>query len=545
MAMAWEENLGYSQRSLDLVASFGELGMWSTFLVGLVLEHVPPRRVFVLGALVSCAGLMYIAVATDNKIESSVATVAGAYYAANLGIAAFQTAAQSICVRNFPAVDRGKICGLLKSILGLSSAILAALFQGLFGEERVITFLFVIGSVLPTAALIAAVPFNVVPAAHLSYVVEAAQGVTPTLNHFLRWYAALIAAIVIGIALTALAHFLRWYAALIAAIVVGIALTACHVTLPAPYWGIGVLLLITGVLAVPCCYGSITIKSAAAEDADEPLMQEVEPLLGTPLLGTVREGDNGGGVELEGSQPAFACAVTVAPALAKEGDGGMTWVEAMQDARFWALLFAFLCGAGSGLVVINNIASIADSLGVPSSSLLVSIIGLCNAGGRFTAGATMLCFNLTLSACVSLLLSAGVPELLYLGAALAGIAYGSMFSVVLAVCGDCFGTRHIATIYGLLDLGDCFGTRHIATIYGLLDVGPASGSFLFATLLVNVTYGIEPDCLGSACFSGTFAFCAGAAAFATATTYIALVRPGLQLRRAERRRAGAEAHLIG
>jgi hypothetical protein len=65
----------------------------------------------------------------------------------------------------------------------------------------------------------------------------------------------------------------------------------------------------------------------------------------------------------------------------------------------------------------------------------------------------MLCVNLALSACVSLLLAAGAPQLLYVGAALAGAAYGSMFSVSLAVCGDTFGTRHIATINGLLDLG--------------------------------------------------------------------------------------------
>lgn len=31
----------------------------------------------------------------------------------------------------------------------------------------------------------------------------------------------------------------------------------------------------------------------------------------------------------------------------------------------------FLCGAGSGVVVINNITSLADSLGMASSSLLV------------------------------------------------------------------------------------------------------------------------------------------------------------------------------
>lgn len=44
----------------------------------------------------------------------------------------------------------------------------------------------------------------------------------------------------------------------------------------------------------------------------------------------------------------------------------------LQDVRFWALFVSFLCGAGSGLVVINNVASIAASLEMTSSTLLVS-----------------------------------------------------------------------------------------------------------------------------------------------------------------------------
>lgn len=43
-----------------------------------------------------------------------------------------------------------------------------------------------------------------------------------------------------------------------------------------------------------------------------------------------------------------------------------------QDGRWWALFVGFFCGAGSGLVVINNVASIASSLGMVSSDLLVS-----------------------------------------------------------------------------------------------------------------------------------------------------------------------------
>lgn len=42
-----------------------------------------------------------------------------------------------------------------------------------------------------------------------------------------------------------------------------------------------------------------------------------------------------------------------------------------QDVRFWGLFLGFLCSAGSGLVVINNIASLAQSLNMVSSDLLV------------------------------------------------------------------------------------------------------------------------------------------------------------------------------
>ncbi|CAN0530970.1 unnamed protein product, partial [Ectocarpus sp. 8 AP-2014] len=56
------------------------------------------------------------------------------------------------------------------------------------------------------------------------------------------------------------------------------------------------------------------------------------------------------------------------------------------DGRWWALYVGFFCGAGSGLVVINNVASIASSLGMVSSDLLVSLIGISNALGRLSAG---------------------------------------------------------------------------------------------------------------------------------------------------------------
>lgn len=53
-----------------------------------------------------------------------------------------------------------------------------------------------------------------------------------------------------------------------------------------------------------------------------------------------------------------------------------------------------------------------------------------------------------------ILLSHRVKNLLYPLCVAAGVCYGSMFALVLALAGDLFGVEHIGTNYGLLDLGE-------------------------------------------------------------------------------------------
>jgi hypothetical protein len=54
---------------------------------------------------------------------------------------------------------------------------------------------------VPVVGIICAVPMNVVPAAHLSYSIEYKQGVVPTLDHFLKWYAGLLFLVVLALVL--------------------------------------------------------------------------------------------------------------------------------------------------------------------------------------------------------------------------------------------------------------------------------------------------------------------------------------------------------
>ncbi|CAN0183632.1 unnamed protein product, partial [Phaeothamnion confervicola] len=206
----------------------------------------------------------------------------------------------------------------------------------------------------------------------------------------------------------------------------------------------------------------------------------------------------------------------------------MDWRGCLRDSRFYVLWLAFMCGAGAGVTVINNVASLADTLGVAcNSSALVTALGIANAFGRLFAGwasdrtvmaglprATALAAVLTLASAVHLSLAAGVAPLLYPLVAIAGVCYGAMFSLTLAICGDLFGPTHIGANNGLLDLG------------------PAAGSFVFATWAASYFYGRggdddgggdDDDCRGVGCFRGTFLVTGTATAAAAVMVLAALV----------------------
>ncbi|CAM9090570.1 unnamed protein product [Hapterophycus canaliculatus] len=205
-------------------------------------------------------------------------------------------------------------------------------------------------------------------------------------------------------------------------------------------------------------------------------------------------------------------------------------MQCLQDVRFFVLFLSFMCGAGSGLVVINNVTSLADSLGMTSSDLLVSVIGISNALGRLGSGwisdrvvnaglprSLVLCAMLLVTCGVDLLLAAGVRDLLYPLCVAAGLCYGSMFSLVLALTADLFGPRHLGTNYGLMDLG------------------PALGSFLFATGVVALFYedtteGGSNECVGPQCFAGTFFTTAISCLSSCVLVYVFLVRSDLKNR---------------
>lgn len=139
------------------------------------------------------------------------------------------------------------------------------------------------------------------------------------------------------------------------------------------------------------------------------------------------------------------------------------WRGMLAQGRFWLLYVIYIAGAFSGLMVISQASSIAQELTgltAAAASLIVGVLGLANAAGRFCWGAVsdrigrlaalgvmfgvtavvMLAFS-TLAASVSGLIAAVL---------LVGLCYGGYLGTFPSICADAFGSRNLTVNYALL-----------------------------------------------------------------------------------------------
>lgn len=81
-----------------------------------------------------------------------------------------------------PPIPLMQVSGMIKSIFGLSSAVLSVLYAGLFGASDVGKFLLLLSVGVPVLGMLSSIPINLVPAKHLGYATERAQGVSNSLS---------------------------------------------------------------------------------------------------------------------------------------------------------------------------------------------------------------------------------------------------------------------------------------------------------------------------------------------------------------------------
>ena len=218
------------------------------------------------------------------------------------------------------------------------------------------------------------------------------------------------------------------------------------------------------------------------------------------------------------------------PRLRGQRTSELTVGQCMHCIEFWLLFWALAAGAGGALVLVNNLAQVASSVGSSAEpASLVALFSVCNAAGRLAMGAVgslpvprpaFLVGSLAVMAATLLSLTAGTPGALYIAVALVGVCFGSFWTFCPVV------------------VTELFGEKHSGAIYGAVGTSPAVGSFFLNTLMAGRVYDAharmppptpagDPQgatCTGKACFRLTFQACSGASLAGMVLAFVLLRR---------------------
>lgn len=255
------------------------------------------------------------------------------------------TAVLVTCIRNFRR-NRGPVSGILKGFVGLSTAIFTDLCSALFTDDPS-KFLIML-ALIPFAVCLAAVFF-------LREIPQSASDDVEAEKEETRYFAVFnIVAVVVAVYL--LAYDLVGSTNQVVSLVFAVIL----------------LILLASPLAVPV-YAFVKSWRLVWFEAD---MEKQEPLL---------KDDKTKKTETEKTEVVVKEAVAVEKKRPEIGEDH-TIVEAMGRWDFWLLFVSFLCGVGTGLAVMNNMAQIGLALGHADVSMFVSLTSIWGFFGRIISG---------------------------------------------------------------------------------------------------------------------------------------------------------------
>jgi len=208
---------------------------------------------------------------------------------------------------------------------------------------------------------------------------------------------------------------------------------------------------------------------------------------------------------------------------------------------FWLISLVFMMVIGSGLTVVNNLGEVVISLeNLPSGSTvnysdlphnkyttaLATLFSVINTLSRMVFGFTsdklihridrsfwaIVC---SLLMCLTHLLFAFSPiNLLFLGIALMGAAYGGMFCIIPTLVSEIFGLKNFGTNLGIVTTAPALGSY----LLGTLLAGKLSSYFEKKSFIIVQSSDGQLEshhCLGSNCYHYTFLITSGLCLCAT------------------------------
>ena len=175
-----------------------------------------------------------------------------------------------------------------------------------------------------------------------------------------------------------------------------------------------------------------------------------------------------------------------------------SWREILGKKSFYFLWTIFLLSATAGLMLIAHIASIAQTQsGWKAGFVLVVVLSVFNALGRVVMGLLSDRIGRKSSLLLVFLLQAvnmfifsyytSIP-LLIVGAAIAGLSYGSLFALFPVATADYFGLKNLGVNYGLVFTGWGIAGVIVPLLGGLVvdKTGTYTISYLVSAILLII-----------------------------------------------------------
>lgn len=183
---------------------------------------------------------------------------------------------------------------------------------------------------------------------------------------------------------------------------------------------------------------------------------------------------------------------------------GKDWRAMTKDPVFYVMICMLCCGAFSGMMIISQASPLAQRITdiTPAvAATVVSVIALCNTGGRIIAGylsdrlgvmrTIRLVFIGSLIGLAMLFVSGlGVHALFYAGVCIIALMFGSIMGVYPGFTAAQFGRRHSSVNYGIMFIGfalaGVFGPMIMSSLYASTGSDQTAFIVAFALELVGL-----------------------------------------------------------
>lgn len=143
------------------------------------------------------------------------------------------------------------------------------------------------------------------------------------------------------------------------------------------------------------------------------------------------------------------------------------WKEMLKDPIFYVMLLMLCCGAFSGMMIISQASSLSQritGMSATSAATIVSIIALCNTGGRIISGyisdkigtlnTIRIVFIGTTIGIINLYLScSGITLLFIIGVLIVGLMFGSIMGIYPGFTASQFGPKNNGVNFGIMFIG--------------------------------------------------------------------------------------------